>query len=125
MHKIQFLIDTCFIQLLLLFFSFKLAPYCRQLYLDVTNSNNGKITWKLLKPIIQGKIIYGPNNGDTREIASFGNKTLQEMSRLREFFGAIETSIKMLKTDKDFRQNFDSLLNLARSPFIQVSLQVA
>ncbi|CRL04038.1 CLUMA_CG017154, isoform A [Clunio marinus] len=98
------------------------TPYCKQLYLDVTNTNNGKITWKLLKPIIQGKIIYGPETDETREIISYGNKTLNEMNNLREFFRAIETSIKMLKTDKEFRANFDSLMNLAKSPFVQAIL---
>lgn len=100
----------------------KLAPYCKQLYLDVTNSNNGKITWKILKPIIQGKIIYGPANDETKEIVSFANKTFDEMSRLREFFRALGTSIKMLKTNKEFRSNFDNLLNLAKSPFVQAIL---
>lgn len=100
----------------------KLAPYCKQLYLDVTNSNNGKITWKLLKPIIQGKIIYGPANEEIMELMSFANKTFDEMKRLREFFGAIGTSIKMLKTNKEFRSNFDNLLNLAKSPFVQAIL---
>lgn len=42
--------------------------YCKQLYLDVTNSNNGKITWNYIKPIIQGKILYGPVNAQTKNI---------------------------------------------------------
>lgn len=100
----------------------KLAPYCKQLYLDVTQSNNGKITWKLLKPIIQGKILYGPATDETREIVSFANKTFDDLSRLREFFGSLETSVKMLKTNKEFRSNFDNLLNLAKSPFVQAIL---
>lgn len=76
----------------------------------------------MLKPIIQGKIIYGPVNDETKEIMSFANKTFDEMNRLREFFGALGTSIKMLKTNKEFRSNFDNLLNLAKSPFIQAIL---
>lgn len=44
------------------------SDYCKQLYLDVTNSNNGKITWAVIKPLIQGKILYGPDNERTREI---------------------------------------------------------
>lgn len=109
------------ITLSVLFSNFS-APYCKQLYLDVTNSNNGKITWKILKPIIQGKILYGPVNDDTKEIVSFGNKTFEEMNRLREFVKALETSVKMLSTNKEFRANFDNLLNLAKSPFIQAIL---
>lgn len=44
------------------------TPYCKQLYLDVTSHNNGKMTWTFIKPIIHGKILYGPDNTETREI---------------------------------------------------------
>lgn len=51
------------------FFSFLfIAKYCKQLYLDVTNTNNGKITWNFIKPIIQGKFLYGPINPQTEKI---------------------------------------------------------
>lgn len=50
-----------------LFFLF-IAKYCKQLYLDVTNTNNGKITWNFIKPIIQGKFLYGPINPQTEKI---------------------------------------------------------
>lgn len=56
------------------------TPYCKQLYLDVTNTNNGKITWNYIKPIIQGKILYGPMNARTKEImknVSFDSLTLK------------------------------------------------
>lgn len=44
------------------------ADFCRQLYKDVTSSNQGKITWNYIKPLIQGKILYGPDNEHTRSI---------------------------------------------------------
>lgn len=44
------------------------TKYCKQLYLDVTSTNNGKITWNYIKPIIQGKILYGPINVRTEQI---------------------------------------------------------
>lgn len=53
------------------------APYCKQLYLDVTNTNNGKITWNYIKPIIQGKFLYGPTNERTNQFVrnvSFSEK---------------------------------------------------
>lgn len=100
----------------------KLAPYCKQLYLDVTNSNSGKMTWKILKPIIQGKILYGPATDDTRDIMSFGNETFNDVFRLREFIRSLETSITMLNTNKEFRSKFDDLLGLAKSPFVQAIL---
>lgn len=99
-----------------------LAPYCKQLYLDVTSSNNGKITWKILKPIIQGKILYGPVNDETKEIILHANKTMEDMGRLRGFFRSIETILKMLKSNKEFRTKFDNLLKLAKSSFVQALL---
>lgn len=54
-----------------------IAQYCKQLYLDVTNTNNGKITWNYIKPIIQGKFLYGPVNAQTNQIiqnVSLNNK---------------------------------------------------
>lgn len=44
------------------------------------------------------------------------------MGRLREFFRSLETILKMLKSNKEFRAKFDSLLNLAKSPFVQALL---
>lgn len=46
------------------------APYCKKLYLDVTSSNYGKITWDTVKPIIQGKILFAPNTADSNTIMS-------------------------------------------------------
>lgn len=47
---------------------------------------------------------------------------MQEMDRLREFFRSIETSLKMLRTNKEFRGKFDNLLNLAKSSFVKALL---
>jgi len=88
----------------------------------VTNSNNGKITWKILKPIIQGKIIYGPVTDETKLIVSYANKTMDDMYRLRSFFRSIETSINMLNTNSQFRAKFDGLINLAKTPFVKAIL---
>jgi hypothetical protein len=88
----------------------------------VTSSNHGKITWKILKPILQGKILYGPVNDETNEIVRFGNKTFSEVGRLRDFFRSLELSVKMLNSNKEFRSKFDNLLSLAKSPFVQAIL---
>jgi hypothetical protein len=90
--------------------------------MDVTNSNHGKITWKILKPIIQGKIIYGPVSDDIEDIMKFGNFSFHEFSRLKEFARSLETSVKMLNSNTEFRGKFDSLLNLAKTPIVQAIL---
>lgn len=53
---------------------------------------------------------------------NFSNQTFHDMNRLREFFKAIGASVKMMKTDKELRGNFDALINLAKSPLVQAIL---
>lgn len=98
--------------------SFPSAPYCKQLYLDVTNTNNGKITWTLLKPVIQGKIIYGPYSEENEKIMRHANTTFEEMFKLRSFFSALNQTIVKIRTDNDTRDNFMSLVELAQSPIV-------
>nr|XP_029714133.1 LOW QUALITY PROTEIN: ATP-binding cassette sub-family A member 12 [Aedes albopictus] len=94
--------------------------YCKQLYVDVTNTNNGKITWKQLKPILQGKILYGPSSERTDEIVKFANQTFVDMARLRDFFKALNTTVQLLHTDDSFRSSFENLIELAKSPLVQM-----
>lgn len=94
------------------------APYCKQLYLDVTNSNNGKITWTLLKPVIQGKIVYGPYSTENEKIMHHANTTFEEMHKLKSFFGALNETIVKIRTDNDTKANFLSLVELAQSPIV-------
>lgn len=114
--------------------------YCKQLYLDVTGTNNGKITWNYIKPIIQGKILYGPTNAHTEHImknvsvlilftfaskylshfkffaSAQANDTLLAMNRLKDLVRALDTSIQMLRVDGPLRGNFTQLMTLANSP---------
>uniref|UniRef100_A0A182MYE2 ABC transporter domain-containing protein n=1 Tax=Anopheles dirus TaxID=7168 RepID=A0A182MYE2_9DIPT len=96
------------------------TPYCKQLYLDVTNTNNGKITWRFLKPILQGKILYGPTSERNDEIMKMANQTFADMGRLRDFFRALDTTLHQLRTEKEARESFESLIELAKSPLVQM-----
>ena len=62
--------------------------------------------------------MYGPGNNETDEIMKEANKTFDDMRRTREFFKAIDLSIRMLKTDDEFKKSFDGLLSLAKSPIV-------
>jgi len=48
-----------------------LAKYCKRLYRDVTSTNQGKLTWNTIKPIIQGRILYTPANVATDSVVKF------------------------------------------------------
>ncbi|KAJ6638175.1 Glucosylceramide transporter ABCA12 [Pseudolycoriella hygida] len=95
------------------------TPYCKQLYRDVTSSSQGKLTWNHVKPVIQGKILYGPSNELTDEIMSRANDVFEEVDKLRGLIGAINKLVGLLRTKKDVQTSFRDLLKLARSPFIQ------
>lgn len=88
----------------------------------MTNSNYGKITWKQLKPIIQGKIVYGPDTEKNKEIIKNANTTFSDMNRLKEFAKSIDKSLKMLKTDEEFKEKFNGLLDLIKLPFVQAAV---
>uniref|UniRef100_A0A182SLQ4 ABC transporter domain-containing protein n=1 Tax=Anopheles maculatus TaxID=74869 RepID=A0A182SLQ4_9DIPT len=96
------------------------TPYCKQLYLDVTNTNNGKITWRFLKPILQGKVLYGPTSERIDEIMNLANQTFADMGRLKDFFRALDTTLHLLRTDKETQESFQGLIDLAKSPLVKM-----
>lgn len=46
------------------------------------------------------------------------NKTFNDMGRMSNFFNQLDRSIKLLKTDEEFKKNFESLRTLINSPFV-------
>ncbi|XP_058985855.1 ATP-binding cassette sub-family A member 13-like [Musca domestica] len=95
------------------------TPYCKKLYLDVTSSNYGKITWDVVKPIIQGKILFAPNTEDTNSIMAMSNSTFEEFNRLKMLSVSFQQILTKLKQPGSFQEAFDSLLALAKSPFVR------
>lgn len=45
-----------------------LAVFCEDLYKSLQCSENGRIIWTFLKPLLQGRITYTPDNYITRSI---------------------------------------------------------
>ncbi|XP_059616632.1 glucosylceramide transporter ABCA12 [Phlebotomus argentipes] len=95
------------------------TPFCKQLYKDVTKTNYGKITWSFLKPIIQGKILYGPISEKNDKIIENANTTFHDFGRLRLFAKSIEHVLIQVKTNDEVRDKFLKLLQLTQSPFVQ------
>ncbi|EDW65647.2 LOW QUALITY PROTEIN: uncharacterized protein Dvir_GJ19374 [Drosophila virilis] len=95
------------------------TKYCKRLYLDVTSTNQGKLTWNFIKPIIQGKILYTPANADTESIVKFTNATFEELGRLKNLSSAAAAILNKLHTNATFQEAFDNLLKLARSPLVK------
>ncbi|GAB0094455.1 ATP-binding cassette sub-family A member 12 [Sergentomyia squamirostris] len=101
------------------------TPFCKQLYKDVTNTNYGKITWTFLKPVIQGKILYGPDNAINSKIIQNTNSTFEDVNKLKTFAKAIENILTKVRTDDEVRDKFLKLLQLAKSPFVQTIMSSA
>ncbi|KAH8303941.1 hypothetical protein KR044_000407, partial [Drosophila immigrans] len=95
------------------------TKYCKRLYLDVTSTNQGKLTWNVIKPIIQGKILYTPPNADTESIVKFSNATFEELQRLQKLGKAAAAILNKLHTNATFQEAFEGLLKLARSPLVK------
>uniref|UniRef100_A0A1B0DQS7 Uncharacterized protein n=1 Tax=Phlebotomus papatasi TaxID=29031 RepID=A0A1B0DQS7_PHLPP len=99
--------------------------FCKQLYLDVTKTNYGKITWSFLKPVIQGKILYAPISKGNDEIIQNSNTTFADAERLRQLGKAIERILVQVKTNDEVRDKFLKLLQLTQSQFVQSILNSA
>ncbi|XP_034475484.1 phospholipid-transporting ATPase ABCA1 [Drosophila innubila] len=95
------------------------TKYCKRLYLDVTSTNQGKLTWNFIKPIIQGKILYTPPNADTESIVKFTNGTFEELERMKKLANASAAILNKLHTNATFQDAFESLLKLARSQLVK------
>ncbi|KAH8238507.1 hypothetical protein KR032_007769 [Drosophila birchii] len=95
------------------------TKYCKQLYRDVTSTNQGKLTWNTIKPIIQGKILYYPDNEVTKNVVKFSNGTFEELDNMKQLSRAAATILTKLHTNATFQEAFDNLLKLARSPLVK------
>ncbi|XP_017004382.2 ATP-binding cassette sub-family A member 13 isoform X2 [Drosophila takahashii] len=95
------------------------TKYCKRLYRDVTSTNQGKLTWNTIKPIIQGRILYTPANVMTDSVVKFSNATFEELDRLKQLSRAAATILHKLHTNATFQEAFDNLLKLAKSPLVK------
>lgn len=57
--------------------SYYSAKYCKQLYLNITTTTTGKLTWNVVKPLIHGKILFAPVTEDTLSIMTHVSKTTE------------------------------------------------
>ncbi|KAH8273384.1 hypothetical protein KR018_006518 [Drosophila ironensis] len=97
----------------------KPSPYCKRLQRDVTSTNQGKLTWSTIKPLLQGKILYTPANALSASVAKFSNSTFEEVERMKTLSRAVATILTKLHTNATFQEAFDNLLKLARSPLVK------
>ncbi|XP_011187899.2 ATP-binding cassette sub-family A member 13 [Zeugodacus cucurbitae] len=95
------------------------TKYCKQLYLNITTTTTGKLTWNVVKPLIHGKILFAPVTEDTLSIMTHANTTFEELSRLKRLSVAVADIVTKLREDGPFQKGFDSLLKLATSQTVR------
>ncbi|XP_039958273.1 ATP-binding cassette sub-family A member 13 [Bactrocera tryoni] len=95
------------------------TKYCKQLYLNITTTTTGKLTWNVVKPLIHGKILFAPVNEDTISIMTHANTTFEELNRLKRLSVAVADIVTKLREDGPFQKGFDSLLKLATSQTVR------
>ncbi|XP_017472592.1 PREDICTED: ATP-binding cassette sub-family A member 13 [Rhagoletis zephyria] len=95
------------------------TKYCKQLYLNITTTTTGKLTWNVVKPLIHGKILYAPVTEETQSIMMHANTTFEELNRLKRLSVAVADIVTKLREDEQFQKSFDSLLKLATSPTVR------
>ena len=61
------------------------APFCSSLYDAIQESNNGRLAWRYIKPILLGKIPYAPANAATAKII----QEVRTVNSLREKSGTL------------------------------------
>lgn len=102
------------------------------------------MTWTQIKPVIQGKILYGPNNTLTDEIMTRvrfdlsniffqrsrrisskffkpfqANDVFTEIRKLYKIAVSLNKTVDLLRNDEEFQSSVENLFNLARTPFVQ------
>lgn len=64
------------------------SQFCRDAYKQIMQMEGGPIIWSFLKPLFSGKILYAPDNRQTREIISKMNRTVEILSHFKQTLDA-------------------------------------
>jgi hypothetical protein len=56
------------------------AKFCRDVYKDLQDQENGQLVWVFLKPLLLGKIPFAPNTTVTRAIMQQATKVFDDVS---------------------------------------------
>lgn len=60
---------------------------------------------------MQGKIVYGPFNDDTKEIMALSTKPFDDITRLRQIIDVSNKASEMFRTDEEFQKNYNEFLH--------------
>lgn len=64
------------------------SHFCRNGYKQIMMMEGGPIIWSFLKPLFSGKILYAPDNRQTRQIIAKMNGTVEIMSHFKQTLDA-------------------------------------
>ncbi|GAB1599090.1 hypothetical protein Ahia01_000186200, partial [Argonauta hians] len=93
--------------------------FCKQLYKEVLNSHMGEITWKFLKPLIRGKILYTPKNKITNVIVGKMEKFFDFVGQLQTMSQEWVTGLKDVASIRAKLQNLTAIMKYTETKFFK------
>lgn len=97
--------------------------FCKHLYRDVIKTPEGEITWKYLKPLIRGKILFTPDNEITRSIISKVDKIFQIVSKLQDIGKQWRNGLSRFSNMKYQVSSMTDLVKYLKTSFVQDMLK--
>ncbi|XP_058514064.1 phospholipid-transporting ATPase ABCA7 isoform X2 [Ochotona princeps] len=61
-----------------------LSPACLELLGDLEHQPLSRLLWRLLKPLVQGRLLFAPDTNFTRQLMAQVNQTFQELAVLQD-----------------------------------------
>lgn len=101
---------------------FNNAPFCQDLYKNLQCSENGRIIWKFLKPLLVGYITYTPSNYITRAIMSEATKVFRDVEELRSFAKLFVDSASSLKAFTNTTEQIKTIQTALDNPLIKEAI---
>ncbi|XP_014775872.1 uncharacterized protein LOC106873159 [Octopus bimaculoides] len=93
--------------------------FCKQLYKGILKSNMGEITWKFLKPLIRGQILYTPKNKVTSAIIGKMEKFFAFIGQLQNMSQEWATGLQDVSAIRAKLQNLTDIMKYTETEFFK------
>ncbi|XP_029639515.1 uncharacterized protein LOC115214454 [Octopus sinensis] len=93
--------------------------FCKQLYKGILKSSMGEITWKFLKPLIRGQILYTPKNKVTNTIIGKMEKFFAFIGQLQEMSQEWATGLEDVSAIRAKLQNLTDIMKYTETEFFK------
>nr|XP_006820206.1 PREDICTED: ATP-binding cassette sub-family A member 2-like [Saccoglossus kowalevskii] len=99
------------------------SSFCRSLYQQIHNGENGIFVWAYVKPILLGKIPYAPDTPAAREVIAAANSTFEDIIEIQSFALAWLESSEILSDLFGNTEELEDLKATLQNPFVSNLLE--